>query len=542
MSAQPRHRRRQIADVLVRHAWASLLTVTGLNHCGSVDGGPTHHEGCHTPAEHLRLAFEELGPTFIKLGQALSTRPDLLAPEYQVELAKLQDASPSLPAKVVHEVIAAELDGALERSFASFDVDPLAAASIGQAHAATLSDGTDVVVKIRRPGAVEQVEQDLEIIKNAAAYASRHWESADLFDVVGLAEEFAQNLRAQLDYLHEARNAERFASNFEGDPDVHIPKVFWETTTSRIITLERIRGMKVTDLASLAAAGIDRHRLATRATNLVAKMVFEHGFFHADPHPGNFFIQPDGQIGVIDFGIVGTLDDHLREQLLKFLIALIRRDPERLAAAVVELSASPGSVDQAELQLDLADFLERYADPGLVDVKLGTMIGDVLEIIRRNSLRVRHDLALLVKTFIIAEGIADTLDPQFDLLQALRPHVYREIAAQLTPGALVRRLERTGIGLAELVVDLPAQAHRILEAMASGGIQIHLRAQELDPLVARIERAGKRIAASMLGAAAINGVIELAAAYGAGATTRRSRRLSALLGAVGIYASVRALR
>jgi ubiquinone biosynthesis protein len=488
------------------------------------------------------MAFEELGPAFVKLGQTLSTRRDLLAPEYQHELAKLQDAAPSLPAEVVHEVIEAELDGAFERSFASFDTEPLAAASIGQAHAATLSDGTDVVVKIRRPGAVEEVEQDLEILKNAAAYASRHWKSADLYDLVGLADELAQNLRAQLDYLHEARNAERFASNFAGDRDVQIPRVFWETTTSRIITLERIRGMKITDVAGLMAAGIDPHRLADRATELVAKMVFDDGFFHGDPHPGNFFIMPGGRIGIIDFGIVGTLDDRLRQQLLKFLMAVVRRDPERLTSAVVELSASPGLADRGQLRDDLAGFLERYANPADTDGKLRTMLGDVQEIIRRDRLRVRHDMALLVKTFVMAEGITEELDPQFDLLEALTPYVFRHLAGEFSPGALIRRVEQTGIGLAELVLDLPGQAHRILESMAQGGVQIHLRAPELEPLISRSERVGRRVAASVLAAATINGLVELTAAYRAGAISRRSLGLSAVLAGIGIFATVRVLR
>jgi ubiquinone biosynthesis protein len=536
------NRRRQIADVFVRHAWGYLLSVAGLQHLRPIDEGATRRDECQTAPENLRLALEELGPTFIKLGQMLSTRADLLAPEYRLELAKLQDAAPSLPDEVVREVMATELQGHLESAFANIDLHPLAAGSIGQAHAGRLSDGTEVVVKVRRPGAVEQIEQDLEILKNSAAYASRHWKSAAPYDVVGLADEFAQTLRAELDYLQEARNAERFAVSFAGDPDVQIPRVFWETTTSRVITLERIRGMKITDLAALDVAGIDRHELAVRATRLTAKMVFEDGFFHADPHPGNFFIQPGGRIGIIDFGKVGTLDDHLREELDKLLIALVWQDPDRLARAVVNLSDSPGHVDHVRLRDDLAGLLERYSDQALSDIELGAVIGEILEIVRRHSLRLRPGLALLVKAFIMEEGIAVELDPEFQLVEVLAPYVYRHLAAQLSPRALVRRLEHTGVGLAELAFDLPSQVHRILEVMASGGLHIQLRADELEPLVARFERVGKRIAASVLTAAAINGMVGFTGAYRARLMSRRNLELSALLAGVGIYAARQALK
>jgi ubiquinone biosynthesis protein len=535
-------RQREIADVFVRHAWGYLLVVAGLDHLVPTRAGPQRGHDSLTPAEHLRVALEELGPTFIKLGQLLSTRPDVLAPEYRLELAKLQDAAPQLPGEVVRDAIAAELGADLENAFANFDPDPLAAASIGQAHAATRYDGTEVVVKIRRPGAVQQVEQDLEILKGFAAYADRHWESAALYDPVGLADEFAATLHAELDYLQEARNAERFASSFAGDPDVHIPKVFWETTTSRVITLERIHGLKITDLAALDAAGIDRHELAQRATRLVAKMVFEDGFFHADPHPGNFFIERGGRVGMIDFGMVGTIDDRLREQLGKFLIALVREDPDRLASALLDLTVTREPVDHTRLRDDLAGLLGRYSDQALGDIRLGEIIGEILEIVRRHRLRSRHDLALLVKAFIMDEGIAAELDPDFRLLEALAPYAYRHLAAQLSPSALVNSLEHAGVGLAELAVDLPGEVHRILHAMAMGDLQLHLRADEFAPLVARSERVGNRIAAAVLAAAAINGLVTLTTSPHGASVNRRSLTLTTVLTAVGLYAARRITR
>jgi ubiquinone biosynthesis protein len=285
------HRRRQIAGVLVRRGFGYLLEATGLERLAGLEPHTEAHHRATAP-ERLRLALEELGPSFIKLGQLLSTRGDLLGPEFRIELAKLQDDAPHLPIEVVREVVLTELGGEPETVFAAFDPEPLAAASIGQAHAATMPDGTEVVVKIRRPEAMEQVVLDLEILVNCATHASRRSGELAGYDLVGIAEEFAQTLRAELDYLREGRNADRFSANFADEPDIQIPRVFWDRTTSRMITLERIRGIKITDLTVLDQAGIDRQELAKRATEMSAKMVFQDRFFHADPHPGTSSSSP----------------------------------------------------------------------------------------------------------------------------------------------------------------------------------------------------------------------------------------------------------
>ncbi|MBV8991473.1 MAG: AarF/ABC1/UbiB kinase family protein, partial [Solirubrobacterales bacterium] len=340
-------------------------------------------------------------------------------------------------------------------------------------------------------------------------------------------------LRAELDYLREGRNAERFAHSFASDPDVQIPTVFWETTTSRLITLERIRGMKVTDLDALDAAGIDRHLLAQRATRVMAKMVFEDGFFHADPHPGNFFIQSEGRIGIIDFGTVGTVSDHLRAGLRRLMFAVVSEDSDRLADAVLGLSASKAPVDRAQLRADLEALLAQYSGRSLRDVGLGEVTGEILEIVRRHHLSVPRDLALLLKAFIMDEGMAEALDPQFRLLEALTPSVYRHLTAELSPAALARRAEQFGADLAEVAANLPGQLHRIFEVVADGGVEVHLRAAELEPMVARTERLANRIAASVLAAAVIDGLAELTAADRRVSGTRRTRTLPVVLAGVG---------
>jgi ubiquinone biosynthesis protein len=528
------HRRRQIAGVLIRRGWGYLLEASGLERVTVL--GP-HLEAHHhaTAPERLRLALEELGPTFIKLGQVLSTRADLLGPEFRLELAKLQDDAPHLASEIVQEFVRTELGGEPESVFAAFDPEPLAAASIGQAHAATMPDGTEVVVKIRRPGAMEQVELDLEILMNGALHASRRSKQMAEYDLVGIAEEFAQTLRAELDYLREGRNAEQFAANFVDDADVQIPRVFWEHTTSQMITLERIRGIKITDLAALDEAGIDRHDLARRGTDVMAKMVFQDRFFHADPHPGNFFIQPGGRIGLIDFGMVGALDADLRDQLGMLMVALVRGDSDRLAAALLSLGAASAQVDRERLRDDLAGLLSRYSGRGPGELDFGAVSGEMLEVVRRHRLRPPRDLALLLRAFVMNEGMAEQLDPDFRLVDQLRPYVYRHLAAQLSPAALARRAGQVGVDLAELAVDFPEQLHRILELAAGGGFEVHLRAAELEPLVRRTERLADRIAVAVLAAAVIDALAELSASR-TRPDRRRRLRLSTAVAGLGAFA------
>ena len=528
------HRRRRIAGVLARRGWGYLLEATGLEHLVALERQVQAQRHVTAP-ERLRLALEELGPTFIKVGQLLSTRGDLLGSEFRLELAKLQDDAPHLPIEVVREIVRAELGGEPESVFEAFDPEPLAAASIGQAHAATMPDGMEVVVKVRRPEAMEEVELDLEILVNAAAHASRHSKELAEYDVVGIAEEFAQTLRAELDYLREGRNAEQFAANFADDPDVQIPRVFWERTTTRMITLERIRGIKITDLAALDESGIDRKDLAQRATNMSAKMVFQDRFFHADPHPGNFFIQPGGRIGLIDFGMIGALDVELRDRLEKVMFALVRADADGLATALLELGATSAQVDRGRLRDDLADLLARYSAPSSGDLDFTAASGEMLEVVRRHHIRPPRDIALLLKAFVMEEGMAKQLDSEFQLVEELTPYVYRQLAAQLAPAALARRAGQVGVDLAELAVDFPGQLHRLLELAASGGLEVHLRTAELEQTLKRAERLGNRIAAAVLAAAVIDALAELYAARNR-PQSRRHSRLPVGLAGVGALA------
>jgi ubiquinone biosynthesis protein len=516
-SRENRHaRRRQIAEILARHGLGYLVGALGLDrfvpfHRGLL--GHTPRAAPYTRPEHVRLAIEELGTTFIKLGQILSTRADLLPPEYQAELAKLQDAVPAIPTPVVHDVIRQELGQPVERLFASFDPEPLAAASIGQAHAATLVDGTDVVVKVRRPGVVEQVEEDLEILQTLAATASRRWEIADTYDLVGLTQELDRTLRAELDYIREGRNAERFAESFADETGVHIPRIFWDTASSRVLTLERIRGIKINDLDALDAAGIDRPALAERAARITLKMVFEDGFFHADPHPGNFFVEPDGRIGLIDFGMVGTIDERTEEQLIRLLLAITSRDADRLVDAFLDLGVARRRLNRSLLRQDLEHLLARYYGRPLGELAIGRLLGDTMDVVRRHGLTLPPNLALLFKTAVMCEGLAAQLDPTFTLTTVLVPYAERLILRQYSPLLWGRRLGQASLDAARLGTDLPIQLRRLLGELERGDLQIGMRPEGFEPLVRRIERLGNRLELAIITAGFIYGLAVLMATY-----------------------------
>jgi ubiquinone biosynthesis protein len=504
-------RYRQIAEALARHGLGWLHSATGLERFLPLH--PLHHGETPAPPERVRLALEQLGATFIKLGQFLSTRADLLPPEYQLELARLQDDAPPISSEIARERIEAELGKPVTSLFASFDPEPVAAASIGQAHAATLPDGTEVIIKVRRPGVVEQVEEDLEILLNLAAAMSRHWKLAAAYDLVGLAQEFAQTLRAELNYLQEGRNAEKFAENFASDPQVHIPRVYWQTTTSRVLTLERIRGIKASDIAALDQRGIDRRALATRGTQVILRMIFEDGFFHADLHPGNFFIEADGRFGLIDFGMVGALDEATQEHLAGLVLAILDQDYDQLVEALLELGVTRQRVERHLLRRDLEHLIAPYYGQSIGEVDLTPLLNEALAIMRRHRLSLPPNLALLVKTIIITEGLGARLDPEFHLITVIAPYANQLLLRQYSPRRWLRRLGRAGKDLAWLGVEAPQQLRRLVGEIERGGLEIGMRPESFEPLIRRLERLANRIVLGILAAAFIVGLATLLAVY-----------------------------
>jgi ubiquinone biosynthesis protein len=513
---RPNRRYRQIAQVLGRHGLGYLAGALGIDRFSPFRRnlfGNLPDTQPYTRPEHVRVALEELGPTFIKLGQILSTRADLLPVPYQMELAKLQDAAPPLPFEVVKRTVESELDRPLSEVFAEFVEVPLAAASIGQVHAARLLDGSEVAVKVQRPGVRQRIEEDLDVMERMAAQASRRWQIFHDYDVPALVQEFAVTIRAETDYLAEGQNAERFHYLFRDDPTVHVPLPFWDLTSERVLTLERIQGIKIDDLAALDAAAIDRRQVASNDARMVLRMIFRHGFFHADPHPGNFFVSQDGSIGLVDFGMVGRVDAHTQDQLVWALAAFTDDDPDRQVEALFDMGVARKGVDRQELRRDVRQMVHRYSGRPLGQIRSREAINDMLDVVRRHRLQLPSNLALLSKTVGMHEALVSRLDPEFDFTRMLLPYAKRMIQRQYLPRVFARSVSRAGLDAARLAVELPTQVRRLVGALERGDLEFAIRPTGLEGLIGRVERIANRLLLGVVAAAFLVSFAVLLAAY-----------------------------
>lgn len=475
-------RYREIASVLARHGFGWLLADSNLRdllpltqRLGSPDGVEPQNQ-----ATHLRQAFEELGTTFIKLGQVLSSRPDLLPPDYIAELSKLQEAAPPVPYEQVAAVFEAEMGARPEDVFAEFDPDPLASASIGQVHTARLPNGDDVVVKIQRPGVAAKVERDLDALHELANLVARYSSIGQDYDVVGLADEFAFNLRCELSYVREGQNADRFRQAFAGDPDVYIPDVYWDHTTERVIVLERLRGIRINDVPALEAAGLDRKEIAANSVRLMLEEMFVHGFFHADPHPGNFYVLDDGRIGMLDFGMLGRLDQKLQESLTRLFVALSKGDSERVVDEFLATGVAGGQVNRAVLKRDVDHMIACYANRSAEDLAAARIFSEITGLARRHRLRLPSDLMMMARVMAISEGIGLQLDPDFQFIPFAQPYLERFWLQRRSPRRVGEKMAEGIMEMAELGLELPRHLRRMATQLERGelGAQVEIRGME----------------------------------------------------------------
>ncbi len=461
-----------------------------------------------TAPQRLLHAIEQLGPTFIKLGQILSTRADLVPFDYLTELARLQDRVPPFPADQAHELIEAALGQPVQTAFSSFEDVPIAAASLSQVHRAVLANGDRVVVKVQRPGIEETVRTDLEILFDLAQLVQTRTALGQIYDLSDIAEDFASTLRDEMDYLREAENAERFRGFFADDPAVVIPRVF--AATPRVLVLEELQGIKIDDLAGLAAASIDCHQVALESADLIFKQVFDHNFFHADPHPGNFVVipplEPGGppRIGAMDFGMVGAIDARTREILLRLMLAVVRRDPEGIVEVLLRINVADWDhLDRRRLENDLRRIMHRYLGRPLRDWSAREMMNDMTPITFRHHLHFPTELWLLAKVLVMSEGVAIKLDPEFDLFRVAEPYARRLYAETISPAAIGRRALGSLEEWSEELLLLPRQLRRIAERVERGNLQVMTRDDSRLAQTDRWDRMASRLAASVLIAAFI---------------------------------------
>lgn len=495
------HRWREIASTLTRHGLGWLATGIGRGDHIPFERGWLGHPKRETPytrAEHLRMAFGELGASFIKLGQVLSTRPDLLPAEYIQELAKLQDAAPQVPFEQICQIVCDELGEPPEKIFAEFDPQPLASASIGQVHTGSLRNGQRIIVKVQRPGVAEQVEEDLEILYGIAAWAKTHTTFGRSYNLTALVDEFAYTLRNELDYRQEGQNAERFRRNFTNDPGAYIPRMHWEFTTGRVLTMERVGGIKIAEISALNDAGIDRLKVAENAVRVMMREVFEFGFFHADPHPGNFFVQRDASIALIDFGMVGRVDDQMQDALLRVGLAVARQDASRLTDAFYNLGVARSRVNRAALQRDLDHFLSQYAGRSINELAAAQVTGEVMSVALRHQLQLPSELVMLFRVIGMSESLGARLDPDFRLFEFATPYMKRFWHKRRSSKVMSRRLGQAALEAVELGLELPRHVSHLLHQIEHGELEFNVNPESLNEFAHQLQRMTNRLALTIL--------------------------------------------
>ena len=501
-------RYREIAQILLRHGFDQLIDVLELAPFVSLPARWLRQRRASedwTAPRRLRHALEELGPTFVKLGQILSTRPDLIPPDYVDELIKLQDSAPPFPSAAARELVESELGKPIGELFRSFEDVPIAAASLGQVHRAVMSNGERVVVKVQRPRIEQTINTDLEILFDLARLAQARTPLGEIYDLSEIAEDFADTLRSELDYRREGRHAERFGRNFADDQAIYIPRVYWDLTTRRVLVLEEIQGIKINDLAALDAAKIDRHELALESARLIVEQVFVHQFFHADPHPGNFYVIPpraDGdkpRIGAMDFGMVGWIDIRTRQHLLRLMVGIVRQDVEALVDEFLKMGVLEwGISDRIRLERDLRRFLNRYRGLPLKDWRARELVNELMPIAFRHHLRFPSELWLLAKALSMLEGIGRQLDSDFDLFGVAEPYARKLYLESVSPREVGQRAFTSIAEWGEELALLPQQLRRVVERMDRGAFAVSVRDEGRPAQLDRWDRMASRLAASVL--------------------------------------------
>jgi ubiquinone biosynthesis protein len=497
-----------IAGVLIRYGFGDLVRRVGMAGALERAGKRLHWKSSRdlaqlAPAARVCRALEELGPTFIKLGQILATRVDLFPREWIAEFERLQDAVPAVPYEEIHAQLTEDLGGAPEAVFAEFGAEPIAAASLAQVYGARLADGTAIILKVRRPGIRSMVEADLRLLTQLARIAEAEVPELGRYRLREVVRQLTLSLRREMDFAAECRSAERVARNFEGHDEVVIPRIHWQWTSERLNVQDRIEGIPGRRLAAVEAAGLDRRELARRGGDAVLKMVLEDGFFHADPHPGNVFYLPANRIAFIDFGMVGRLSEERRYQVARLLEGLVSRDAE--TAAEVLLDWGSNDIDSTVLRDEIDAFIDQYHGVPLKALNIGAMLSELMAILREHALTLPPDLTLLVKALVTLEGTGRQLDPDFDMASAARPWVRRSVLAYHSPEAMTRRGWRSTLGALDLVTALPRDLRRLLRAARRGHFQVQVDVMALKQFGDRIDRAFSRLTLGIVTAALIIG-------------------------------------
>lgn len=500
----------EIAAVLIRYGFGDLVQRVGLvgllERAGRVLPWQAVSEALLelTPPQRVRRAMEELGPTFVKLGQILATRVDLFGPEWIAEFSQLQNAVPAVPFEQIQAQLREDLEAPLHEVFAQLDQTPLAAASLGQAYRARLCDGSEVVLKVRRPGIRSVVEADLRLLGRLAEVIENELPDWRRYRPCEVVRQFGVSLRRELDFAAECRSAERIARNFAEHPEIVVPRVHWAFVSERLNVQDFVQGISGRDLACLEEAGLDRAELARRGAAAILKMVLEDGFFHADPHPGNVFFLPGNRIALIDFGMTGRLSSERRLQVSRLLHGLATQQAEAVTEVLLDWSGH-SEADEGRLQGEIDVFVDHYRGMPLKHIGFGRVLSDMVAVLRDNGLSLPPDLALMLKAFVTLEGMARELDPEFDMAAVAEPYLERALLQHYAPAMLARRGRLLLSNAIDLATNLPRDLRQILRLARRGQFQLKVETPALERFGDQIDRAISRLTVGIVTAALIVG-------------------------------------
>jgi ubiquinone biosynthesis protein len=454
--------------------------------------------------QHLRELLDELGPTFVKFGQLLSTRPDVLPPDIIAELRGLQDDVRPFPYEDVERTIQAELGLSVEQLFLEFEQRPMAAASIGQVHRAVLPNGRRVAVKVQRPGAPAQIEADLALMYQAAKIAKERVRALDFIDVRGLVDEFARSIRQELDYRLEARNADRFRHDFSGHPHVHVPRVYWSYTRARVLTLEFLDGTQLADVEQLAYGVDERRRLATVITEAWMTMIFKNGFFHGDPHPANILVLSPDQIGLVDFGLTGTLTEDDLSKATRLFIDVANENVDALPRRLADLGVQYPRELEEQFRAELRELFYRYYGASLAEIDPLQIIREVFALIYSMNLHLPTRFMLLDKAIATLASVGAELYPDFNVFEVARPYARGLMIGRYTPARILSRARRETFALAQIGRELPYQLHDVLEELRDGQMEVGFVHKGLDDVIAKLDVVFNRLVVALI---AVGGLI-----------------------------------
>lgn len=512
-------RLREISAIMIRHGMGDVIQRLGipgmLERAGQMLHMPAKPEREAIPAPvRVRQALEELGPSFIKLGQVLATRVDLFPSEWIVEFERLQSDVPPVPFADLLRELTEVLGQSPEEIFVDLDPVPVGSASIAQVHRAKLQTGENVILKIRRPGIVPKIEADLRILRQLAKLVELEFAEIRRYQPTRMVDEFARSLMRELDLGIEARNVERFRQHFAEQPTIVIPNIYWRWTNSILNVQSYIDGIPGNNLLAVDEAGLDRRQLASDGADAVLKMILIDGYFHADPHPGNVFYLRDGRIAFIDFGMVGRLPHYRRDEIVDLLAALARRDERGILDVLIEWTGD-ATVNENRLAADIAEFIFNYEHLSLREIHIGQLLTDMISIMRNHSIALPPDLTLLFKALITLEGLGRQLDPDFQMLDHISPFVKRVMLERYEPANLLKRGQHDLQDAAGILLGVPRDVAKLIKDMRRGKIKVDLDLKRLDGFGQQLSQSSNRLTLGIVtGCLIIGSAIVMTVPYG----------------------------